>query len=279
VLFVAGAANYYGAPSFSALSLLKAGGGYARLAAPRSMTPHLASIGSEVVFAPQAETQAGTLSLDNLEPLVELSNTVDFVVLGPGLSLVEETQELALQLSARIEKPLLVDGDGLTAISQDTSVIKKRSKPTVLTPHVGEMARIARKSKEEVQADPVGIVQQTSQDLGAVTVLKGARSLTGLPDGRVFINLSGNSGMASAGSGDVLTGTIAAMYGLGLEFHQAVKTGVFMHGLAGDVAAGWKGADGITARDILEALPVATKSYREQYADITKNHYNTVEVL
>ncbi|UCC48580.1 MAG: NAD(P)H-hydrate dehydratase [Gemmatimonadota bacterium] len=279
VLFIAGARNYFGAPAFSALSLLKAGGGYSRLAAPCSVTPHVASLASEIVFAPQQETEFGSLALSAESELLDLAEMVDFAVLGPGVSVVAETQELVRRLAAGIAKPILIDGDGLTAVAEDLEVVRRRAETTVLTPHPGEMSRIAGVPIAEVQSDPIGVVQRVARDLGAIVVLKGAHSLIGFPDERVYINLSGNSGMASAGSGDVLTGTIAAMYGLGLPIDEAVRTGVFLHGFAGDLAAHEKGEDGITARDILEHLPAATKVYREDYAGVTANFYGAIEEI
>jgi NAD(P)H-hydrate epimerase len=278
-LFVAGAASYFGAPTLSALSMLKAGGGYSRLATPRSVVPVAATLGSEIVFTPLEETPAGSLALSNAERLLELSERVDLVVVGPGLSLHEETRELARVLVERIEKPLLLDGDGLTAIAASTGGIRGRPYPTVLTPHAGEMARIAGVPTDQVKDDPIGVLQRTARALGSVVVLKGAHSLIGLPDERVFVNTSGNSGMASAGSGDVLTGTIAAMYGLGLSVEDAVRTGVFIHGFAGDLAAREKGEDGMIARDVLEHLPGATKRYREEYREVTRSFHGAVEVI
>jgi NAD(P)H-hydrate epimerase len=133
----------------------------------------------------------------------------------------------------------------------------------VLTPHLGEMARLTGLSVSELQRDSIATLQHATRDLGAIMVQKGAHSLIGLPDGRVFINPSGNSGMATAGSGDVLNGAIAAMAGLGLPMEEAVKTGVFLHGYAGDLAAQEEGADGMTAHSILEHLPGAVKRHRE----------------
>jgi hydroxyethylthiazole kinase-like uncharacterized protein yjeF len=278
-LFIAGAANYYGAPAYSALSMLRAGGGYSRLAAPRSITPAVASLAGEIVFVPQEETDSGTLALSAADRLLELGGQVDFVVLGPGLSLVDETQALARRLTPRIEAPLLIDGDGLTAVAADLDVVRRRKGPTILTPHLGEMSRIVDRTVAEIRTDPIGVLQQTARDLGAIVVLKGAHSLIGLPDGRVFVNTSGNSGMASAGSGDVLTGTIGAMHGLGLGVEDAARTGVFLHGLAGDLAAESTGEDGIVARDILEQLPLATRAYREEYEEVTANYYHTLELV
>lgn len=278
-LFVAGAASYFGAPAFSALSMLKAGGGYSRLAAPRSAVPHIAPLAGEVVYAPQAETEAGTLGRAAFDAVAELAAHVDFVVVGPGLSLHEETQDLVRRLTAEVPRPLLIDGDGLTAVAEELSVVRRRAAPTVLTPHPGEAARLAGCTVDEIAADPVTFLQQLAADTGAVVVLKGAHSLIGTPDGRVFINTSGNAGLATAGSGDVLTGTIAAMYGLGLELVEAVKTGVFVHGLAGDFAADEIGEDGVTARDVLERMPEAVAALREDYEAVTEDCCGAVVVV
>jgi len=262
VLFIAGAAGYIGAPLFSALSFLKAGGGYARLAAPRSLVPFLAIRGSEIVFHPQEETPEGSIALANREALLTLAERVAMVVVGPGLSLTAETQQLVRELATAIEKPLLIDGDGLTALARTPEILRNRRAPTILTPHAGEMARLSGRSSGEIEADRIGSLRAAA-DLGALVVLKGAHSLIGTPEGRVFVNLSGNPGMATAGAGDVLTGTIAAMFTLGLPLAEAVRKGVFIHGLAGDLAAAQLGRDGLTASDILVALPAAMKQDRE----------------
>ena len=279
VLFIAGAANYFGAPYFAALSFFKAGGGYARLATPRSMTPFIAQKGSEIIFVSQRETPMGSISLKNRDPLLELSEKMDMVVIGPGLSIAEETQQLVRELVKAINKPIIVDGDGLTAVAGDPAVIRGREAATILTPHPGEMSRIAKKSIGEIKKDKIAILQRTARDLQAIIVLKGAHSLIGRPDERVFINLSGNPGMATAGSGDVLTGTIAAMFGLGLPIENAVRKGVFIHGLSGDLAAADKGEDGITAQDILEYLPLAMKLDRKGLEGTPRETYRGCEVI
>lgn len=278
-LFVAGAASYYGAPYFSALAFMKAGGGYARLAAPKSIVPFIAGKGSEIVFAPQDETPRGGISLRNKEALLELSGQVDMVVLGPGLSLEDEPQDLVRQLAPEIHKPIVVDGDGLTALSKDMGILKRRPGPTILTPHLGEMARITGTGVAEIDADKIGILGDFASEFNASVVLKGAHSLIGDPHERVSINLSGNSGMATAGSGDVLTGTIAAMLTLGLPVNDAVRKGVFIHGLSGDLAAGKNGEDGITAQDILDSLPLAMKMDREGLDPALSRRYEGPTIL
>jgi hydroxyethylthiazole kinase-like uncharacterized protein yjeF len=267
VLFIAGAANYYGAPYFSAMSFLKSGGGYARLAAPRCVVPVIAKRGREIVYLPQEETATGSIAFSGKKGLLGAAAKVDMVVIGPGLSLQEETVRLVKELTAAIKVPLLIDGDGLTAIADNPEILRTRKAPTILTPHLGEMARLSGKSVTEISGNKIAILRETAASLKATIVLKGAHSLIGTPSGKVFINLSGNAGMATAGSGDVLAGCIAAMYGMGLKPDEAARKGVFLHGNAGDLAAAKKGTDGITAKDIMECLTQALKDDRAGLVD------------
>jgi NAD(P)H-hydrate epimerase len=223
----------------------------------------IAARAGEVVFLPQEETEKRTIAAGNKHRLLEIAAKLDFVVIGPGTSLHEETQALLRELVSGIDKPLLIDGDGITAVSHTPELLRGRSASTVLTPHTGEFARLMGMAAATIEQDRIGALRQACADLKVVIVLKGAHSLIGYPDGRVYINLSGNSGMATAGSGDVLAGTIAGLAGLGLSFDEAVRMGVFVHGVAGDLAAAEKGEDGMTAQDILDSLPRAMRDCRE----------------
>jgi NAD(P)H-hydrate epimerase len=276
VLFIAGAVNYYGAPYFAAMSFLKSGGGYSRLAAPRSVVPVIAKRGREIVYLPQEETEAGSIALNNKKALLAAVAKVDMVVIGPGLSLQKETGTLVKELTAAIKTPLLIDGDGLTAIAENTEILRGRRAATILTPHLGEMARLTGKSAAEISDNKIAVLRETAEKLKATIILKGAHSLVGTSDGSIYINLSGNAGMATAGSGDVLTGCIAAMYGMGLKPDEAVRKGVFLHGYAGDLAAAKKGVDGITAEDIMNCLPQALKQDREGI--VNSKYYNLSDV-
>lgn len=275
-LFIAGASGYYGAPYFSAISFLKAGGGYSRLACPEVVMPFIAAKGSEIVFIPLKQTRTGSISYESKDTLLALSEKMDIVVIGPGLSLNEETAQLVRELTASIERPVIIDADGIAAVSKVPDVIKKRSAPTILTPHLGEMSRLARIPVDRIDSDKIPALMKASNELDAIIVLKGANSLIGYPDGRILINVSGNSGMATAGSGDALTGTIAAMLGLGLPIDQAVSKGVFIHGVSGDLAAADLGQDGMTAQDILDFLPKALQMDREGSLE---DLYRGVEVI
>ena len=262
-LFIAGAGTYYGAPLLCSRSFLRAGGGYSRLAAPLPVIRAIAAVNSEVVCVPLKETQGGAAARENAELLADLSAQVDAVVLGPGMSLEEEAQELIRKLVQVVEKPLLIDGDGLTALSADMDLLKKRKAPTILTPHPGEMSRIAGVGFEEILENRFQAAADTASRYSAVVVLKGARTLVASPGGEVFINMTGNSGMGTAGSGDVLAGTIALFLASGLNPVDACRAGVYIHGAAGGAAAEALGEDGMLAGDIMEHLPMAVRQYRQ----------------
>ncbi len=276
VLFIAGAANYLGAPYFSALSFLKAGGGLSFLATPESISSYIGNKGSEIIFFPLKETNEGSIHAENKNKLLDFSEQVDMVVIGPGLSLNKETQQLVRDFVAETTKPVLIDGDGITAIAEDKSCLKSRTSPALLTPHPGEMARLTNQSMDQVLKNKINLLQETAHELNATIVLKGAHSLIGYPDKQVFVNFSGNPGMATAGSGDVLTGIIASMYGIGFNLNDAARMGVFIHGFAGDLSAEEKGEDGMLANDIMESLPLALKIYRDDYFEVVKNDYHTI---
>jgi len=263
LLTIGGTSSNWEAPYFSALSFLNSGGGYSRLAIPKSISTYIANRCSEIILVPQEESASGSIAIANLDSLLQLIEDTDIVVLGPGLSLQEETQELARELAIEVTKPLLIDGDGITALCANLEILSKRKGATVLIPYLEEMARITSKPMKEIDERKVDIVQEAAKSLNAIIVLKGVHSLIGYPDQHVFINMSGNVGMATAGLSDGVTGTIAAMYCLGLPPEEAVRQGVFLHGLASDLVATAKGEKSFSAQDVLNHLPLAVKECRK----------------
>ena len=277
ILFISGSKKYMGAPYFSSYSFLKCGGGYSRLATVKSIVPYLSITAKEVVYYPMEETLDGTISKNNFERIMEIVNDVDVVVVGPGMGLNLETEDLILELIKNIQKPIIIDGDGLTAIKDNLNLLKDRKYTTILTPHMGEFSRLTKLEKQEIENNRIKILLEKSNELNSIIVLKGYHSLISYPDGSLFINMSGNPGLAKAGTGDVLNGVISGMYGIGLNLFDAVRMGVFIHGLAADILKDRLGEDGITATDLLNFLPFTIKKFKENFYDIKKKY--SVEVI
>ena len=155
--------------------------------------------------------------------------------------------------------PVVIDADALNIISQDMHILKKMN-AAVITPHPGEMARLTGTSVQEVQQNRIDTAREFSKNWGVVTVLKGYRTVIADPEGNIYINPTGNAGMSTAGSGDVLTGIIASLLGMGRKPVDAAVSGVYLHGLAGDLTAGQKGEHGMIAEDMAEKIPDAIKA-------------------
>jgi NAD(P)H-hydrate epimerase len=189
---------------------------------------------------------------------------VDAVAIGPGLSQQAQTKELVRQLLPKIKKPLVLDADGLNAVADDMSVLKQLVLPIIVTPHPGEMGRMIRQSADDVQRDRERTARSFATQYRAVTVLKGHATVVASFDGATYINDTGNPGMASGGCGDVLTGVIAALLGQRLSLFDASQLGVYVHGLAGDLAAAQQGRVGLIASDLLDTIPQAIRRYQER---------------
>lgn len=265
VLVISGAPSYCGAPVLASMAALRAGCGYVRLACPTSICNAVAPLAHEVVLLGQPTTAQGTIASTSAHELVSCANQCSFVVIGPGLSLHPDTQALVRTVVQACTQPLLIDGDGIRAIAGADGLLAQREAPTIVTPHPAEMASLVRTTTAEICADPITHAASAAQSLRANVVLKVAPAIVAHPNGSVSINTSGNDGMATAGSGDVLAGVIAAMFCLGQSPEDAATTGVFVHGLAGDLARDSLGADGMSARDILAHLPMAMRMYRDEH--------------
>jgi len=182
----------------------------------------------------------------------------DVIAIGPGLGWDEGREKLIRNLLKNIEKSIVLDADGLNCISSDTEVLKKNNK-LIITPHVGEMERLSKISKQDILDNSQKIAVDFSKKYKVTTVLKKSNTVVASPDGNFYINKTGNPGMATAGSGDVLTGIIAALAGQGYSNFDSAKLGVFIHGLAGDMAANKYGENSMTAKSIIEFMPEAIK--------------------
>ena len=258
-LVIAGSVGLTGAASLTCLSILRVGAGMAFLGAPKSLNPILEQKLTEVMTLPLPETEQQTLSFEARDGILEMLDWADVLAVGPGLGNHQETVKLVHWILETMEKPMVLDADGLNACKGHKEVIRKAKGPLILTPHPGELSRIIGLSIKEILADPIEIARKYSAELSAMLVIKGAPTVIGSPDGQVIINSTGNAGLATAGSGDVLTGIIAGLLAQGLSTKSAAIAGVYLHGAAGDVAADYLGQAGMIAGDVMDCLPEVLK--------------------
>jgi hydroxyethylthiazole kinase-like uncharacterized protein yjeF len=254
---LAGSPGKTGAAALVSQAALRVGTGLVTLGVPESLNSILEEKVTEVMTEPLPETRERTLSLSAQQRIFELCSRKTALAVGPGLSLNSETIRLVQQLIRKSPLPMVIDADGLSALAGKLEILRKTQKELILTPHPGEMARLARKSTEEIQRDRLEVARGFAKEYGVILVLKGSRTLVASPGGEVFINPTGNPGMASGGMGDVLTGMIGGFLAQGLPALEAAKLGVYLHGLAGDYAAFLKGERGIAATDLAELAPGA----------------------
>ena len=257
LLVIAGSAGKTGAAALAGRAALRSGVGLCTVATPASQQPVVAGFSMELMTEPIAETSAQSLAVKAREHLVDLALARDAVAVGPGISLDPESQALARALVAEVPRPMVVDADALSALAGHLDLLEQGPAARVLTPHPGEMARMLGTSIAQVQADRIESVRRFCVEHRVHLVLKGARSVLGAPDGRVFVNPTGNPGMATGGSGDVLTGMIGAFLARRFDPLAALQAGCYLHGLAGDLAAADRGEEGLLAGDIVEAISAA----------------------
>jgi len=266
VLVIAGSIGKTGAAVLAATAALRSGSGLVTVATPANALPLVASGRPEVMTEPIPVTAAGTLSREACDRVLSLAASRDAVVLGPGLGQEPGVREFVREFVRRCPVPLLVDADGLNALSPPAGGRLRGAldalelgRPTVLTPHPGEMARLTGLRPDEVQKRRLESARSLARETGALVVLKGHRTLVVDPAGRAAVNPTGNPGLATAGTGDVLSGMIGALIARH-DGWEACTAGVYLHGLAGDMAAARRGQPSLVASDVLDALPDAVRS-------------------
>ncbi|MCG3110978.1 MAG: NAD(P)H-hydrate dehydratase [Candidatus Manganitrophus sp. SB1] len=260
LLVIAGSFGKKGAALMTSLAALRCGAGLVTVALPKSIDLATADL-MEVMTLPLPETPEGTLSLAAEKSLLQAVRGKDAVAIGPGLSQNEETQRLIRTLIAEISLPIVVDADGLNALAGDLSPLKKRKAPVILTPHPGEMSRLTGKRTDLIQKERFTVAAHFAEQWGAILVLKGAHTVVATPDGAVRVNNTGNPGMATAGTGDALTGMIGAWLAQEIDPVDAAAGGVALHGTAGDLAAADRGEIGLIASDLIQKIPEAIQNY------------------
>jgi len=259
-LIVAGSLGKSGAAVLAARGALRSGAGLVTVATPRDVLPIVAAGMSELMTEALESTETGSVAARNDALLMEMARGKSVVAIGPGLSTHAETQRIIRSIVARIESPLIVDADGLNAFAgAPDPLAQRRAGLLAVTPHPGEMARLLGMKAPEVQARRLEIALSTAARWRAHVVLKGYHTILATPDGRAFFNSTGNPGMASGGTGDVLTGMLAGLTAqIGVEdWPRVLGFGVYLHGLAGDIAASRVGQAPLVASDLIEAIPEA----------------------
>ncbi len=258
VFVAAASAGMTGAATLTSQAAYRVGAGLVTVGIPKSLNPILEAKLTEVMTLPLCETNVKTLALDAGSQILEfVEKTESILAIGPGLSRHPETVSLVHNLIRKSERPIVIDADGLNALAKSTKLLSNLPPQTVLTPHPGEMARLIGGTVSEVEGDRIGIAQQFAQGHDITLVLKGAPTVIASGSGTVWINSTGNSGMATGGMGDVLTGVIAGLMAQQSSSLNAAILGVYLHGLAADIAAESIGVHGLMAGDVLDALPNA----------------------
>lgn len=260
-----------GAPLFAAKAALRCGVGLVTVGLPEGLATAAAGHSLESMIAPLPQTIEGCLSLASIAKIKAILSNTDVLLIGPGLSRATSTQELIRKVIMECRIKTIIDADGLNAWvghldnfkSQVSCLPVDKNTMRIITPHPGEMARLLASSTAEVQRKRQTVAKTFSKVYNVITVLKGYQTVTAHPSGRTFINKTGNSGMSTAGSGDVLAGIIAALWAQGLNSFDAARYGVFLHGAAGDLAAKNKTQLGLIASDIIEYIPEALKKAKQ----------------
>jgi NAD(P)H-hydrate epimerase len=262
VLIVAGSRGKTGAAALAGLAALRAGAGLVTVASAESAIATIASHAPELMTAPLPETASGSLAEHAFQIIQEMAERKNVVAVGPGLGTHPETVKVVRRLYRELEKTMVIDADGLNALAGGDWI--GSGHPRILTPHPGEMSRLTGKEIEEIQHDRVGTAREFASAVDVHLVLKGNRTLLASRDGEVLVNPTGSPGMATGGTGDVLTGLAAGMIAQSdlsaEEIRRAVAGAAYLHGLSGEIGAGVVGEQGLVASDLLRFLPDAVKN-------------------
>ena len=259
-MIVGGSFGKSGAAAMSGMAVLRAGAGLSTVATPKSVLTSVAAFAPELMTEPLPETDAGSISKTALRDgrFEQLASPMTVVAIGPGIGRHPETVDFVHEVVRRVKVPLVVDADGLNAFQGKTELLDGRARPLVLTPHPGEMSRLAGITIKAVQADRLNVARNFAREHHLIVVLKGDRTIIALPDGTAWVNPTGNPGMATGGTGDILTGMTAGVIAqMPNDIACAAVAAVYLHGLAGDVAAEEMGEHSLVATDLLRGLPEA----------------------
>ncbi|MFH1976174.1 MAG: NAD(P)H-hydrate dehydratase [Pseudomonadota bacterium] len=255
LFIVSGSPGKTGAAVMTATAAMRAGAGLVTIGVPKSLNPVIESMVLEAMTCPLPENSEGFLSESSFDAIMHNLAGKKCLAMGPGLGTDPSTKNLVMKILRELKIPVVLDADGLNLLAGETRLLKKLKVPAVLTPHPGEMSRLAGIEIAEVQQNRVACARNFAREFNVYLVLKGAGTVIAHPDGRVFINPTGNPGMASGGMGDILTGIIAGFIAQGYPVEEAAQIGVYLHGAAGDDLAQNMGPFGFLASDLLKSIP------------------------
>ncbi len=267
VLVIAGATGLTGAAALSAYGAQRIGAGLVTVACPESLNAILEVKLTEPMTAPVQEIFGGFLSPKAVGRILHLAANVNSVVIGPGIGRHRETGELVRDLLTKLTVPMVVDADALNLLWGQLDIFKAVKAPVILTPHPGEAAWLLKTSITDVEQNRVKVAKQIAQDYNTHVVLKGRLTVIANPQGEVWINPTGNRGLATAGTGDVLSGMIGGLLAQRLSPFDAATAAVYLHGLAGETASQELGLDGLIAGDLLPLLPRLLRQVRENHRE------------
>jgi len=262
VFVLGGSPGLTGAVCLAANAALKIGAGLVRVGVSKSLNNIFEIKLTEVMSFPLAD-KGGYLCYEAFGQIKEILDKIDIMVLGPGAALKDTTQRLIVKIIKEIDKPTIVDADGISALASKLDILKKRkTKDLILTPHLGEFSRLLKLDKEKIKKNRKELVKKFALRYNLTLILKGHRTLVSDAK-RIFENNTGNPGMATAGMGDALCGMVAGLIAQGLSCFEAAKLGVYLHGLAADFAAKDKTQNCLIASDAIEYLPKALRAFRK----------------
>lgn len=254
-LIVTGSTGMIGCGCLCSMAALRCGAGLVYTGVPGSLAGIYGASAAEPVVLPLEDGGSGCLSVKSVGQILRHMERMDVAAIGPGLTASDEVRQVVEQIIENSRVPLVLDADALNVLSGNPMILKKLNTEAVITPHPGEMARLTGLIIADIQKDRIGTAARFAAEYGVTVVLKGNRTVIAIPDGRIYINPTGNAGMATAGAGDILAGMIAGLVAQGVPVCDAAVAGVYLHGLAGDKAASYMGKHGMVAGDILLYVP------------------------
>lgn len=259
VAIIGGSIEMTGAPYLSSMAALRTGAGLVYTIVPKSIGPIMSIKVTEAIVKQVEDNDRGHFTKNSLDEILDILDNMDVVAIGPGMGVDEDRIHIVEEIIKNFKGPIIIDADGINCISLKTDILLQHKQPIIITPHPGELARLLRKEIKELQDNRIYYSKYISSKYNIIVVLKGFKTIVADYEGNIYLNETGNPGMATAGSGDVLTGMIASLAAQGLKPFDCGKLGVYCHGLAGDLGSLDKGEYGLIATDIIDNIPYSLK--------------------